>query len=321
MNTDEKKNKKSGNSENMLIKARPFLKWAGGKSQLLEKFQALYPHELVAGKIKTYYEPFLGSGAVFFDVAQRYPIKRAILYDVNEELVLTYKVIQQAVQTLIELLHHIQKKYLKLNKEKRHKFFYEQRSQYNAHRAAINYNKYSDEWVHRAAQVIFLNRTCYNGLYRVNAKGEFNSPVGDYVNPTICDEPNLLAVNSVLSIAEIKCADFTQVKKDMVSKAFVYFDPPYRPISNTANFKAYSKNEFNDAEQKKLAHLFSELDKNGIRIMLSNSDPKNINPRDNFFDDLYKSFEIVRVPARRMINSDSSKRGKVNEIVVTNYSV
>jgi DNA adenine methylase len=303
------------------VLARPFLKWAGGKSQLLEKFQSLYPPELREGKIRTYYEPFLGSGAVFFHVAQQYAIKQACLYDINEELILAYSVVQSDVNSLLEILSRYQKKYKKLDKEKRHQFFYAQRSDYNSKRFTTNYKKYSEQWVQRAAQLIFLNRTCYNGLYRVNSKGEFNSPVGDYVNPTICDEPNLLAVNKVLAIAEIKKADFTQVKKDLKSKSFVYFDPPYRPISKTANFKAYSKHEFADSEQQKLANLFTELDNQGARLMLSNSDPKNINPRDNFFDELYAAYEITRVPARRMINSDSTKRGRINEIVVTNYPV
>jgi DNA adenine methylase len=303
-----------------LVKARPFLKWAGGKSQLLEKFQTLYPKELTEGKIKNFYEPFLGSGAVFFDVAQRYDIKQAFLYDVNEELILAYKVIQSDVDSLIEVLHQYQKKFIRFDKEKRKSFFYAQRTAYNQQRLVIDYKKYSAEWVKRAAQLIFLNRTCYNGLYRVNSKGEFNSPMGDYVNPTICDEQNLQSVSKVLAIAEIKRADFTRITKDLKAKSFVYLDPPYRPISKTASFKAYSKHEFGDTEQQKLAAIFSELDKRGAKVMLSNSDPKNVNPPDNFFDELYTEFEIIRVPARRMINSNASKRGKINEIVVTNYT-
>ena len=306
--------------EHGIIKAKPFLKWAGGKSQLLEKFQELYPKELREGRINYYYEPFLGSGAVFFDIVQRYKIKQAFLYDVNEELVLAYKVIQSHVVLLIEILNQYQKKFSKLDKEKRKTFFYGQRSLYNQQRLAINYKKYSDQWIKRVAQLIFLNRTCYNGLYRVNAKGEFNSPMGDYVNPTICDEKNLMAVSEILAIAEIRRADFSQVLKDMRAKSFVYFDPPYRPISKTASFKAYSKHEFADAEQQNLATLFSDLDSRGAKVMLSNSDPKNVRPRDNFFDELYNEFEILRVPARRMINSNTNKRGKINEIVVTNYN-
>lgn len=303
------------------VGAKPFLKWAGGKGQLLEKFQELYPKQLKQKKIKTFYEPFLGSGAVFFNIVQNYEIESAYLYDINEELILTYKVIQNDVSKLLDFLYRYQKNYQKLNKKERQKFYYDQRTNYNLQRFNIDYNKYSEQWFPRAAQLIFLNKTCFNGLYRVNSKGEFNSPAGDYDNPTICDEQNLLAVNQVLQIAEIKKADFRQVVADLKEKSFVYFDPPYRPISKTANFKSYSKHDFADHEQIELSKLFRELDKVGIKVMLSNSDPKNINPSDNFFDEIYRDYNILRVPARRMINSDSTKRGQINEIVVTNYSI
>jgi DNA adenine methylase len=303
------------------VGARPFLKWAGGKGQLLDKFQDLYPKQLKQKKIKTFYEPFLGSGAVFFDIAQNYDIESAYLYDINEELILTYQVIQKDVSKLLEFLFRYQKNYLKLDKKQRQDFFYDQRTNYNLQRFNTVYDKYSEQWFPRAAQLIFLNRTCFNGLYRVNSKGEFNSPAGDYDNPTICDEQNLMAVHQVLQIAEIKKADFRQVVADLKEKSFVYFDPPYRPISKTANFKSYSKQDFADNEQIELSKLFRDLDKEGIKVMLSNSDPKNNNPTDNFFDDIYSDYNILRVPARRMINSDPTKRGAINEIVVTNYSI
>ncbi|GHV10806.1 restriction endonuclease subunit M [Bacteroidia bacterium] len=302
------------------VGARPFLKWAGGKGQLLDKFQKLYPNQLKKNRIKTFYEPFLGSGAVFFDVVQHYDIESAYLYDINEELILTYKVIQKDVSKLLDFLHRYQKVYAKLNKEQRKEFYYDQRTNYNLQRFNTDYNKYSDMWFPRAAQLIFLNRTCFNGLYRVNSKGEFNSPVGDYDNPTICDERNLLAVHQVLQIAEIKKADFKELTYDLRESSFVYFDPPYRPISKTANFNAYSKQNFADTEQIQLAQLFMQLDKRGTQVMLSNSDPKNNDPSDNFFDEIYKDFNILRVPAKRMINSNAAKRGAINEIVVTNYA-
>lgn len=301
------------------VGARPFLKWAGGKGQLLDIFQKLYPKQLKQKKIKTYYEPFLGSGAVFFDLAQNYDIESAYLYDINEELILTYKVIQKDVSKLLDFLHRYQKNYLRLNKKQRQDFYYDQRTNYNLQRFNIDYDKYSEQWFPRAAQLIFLNRTCFNGLYRVNSKGEFNSPVGDYENPTICDEQNLIAVHQVLQIAEIKKADFRQVVADLKEKSFVYFDPPYRPISKTANFKSYSKHDFSDKDQIELSMLFKELDKKGIKLMLSNSDPKNINPADNFFEEIYSEYNILRIPAKRMINSNPTKRGAINEIVVTNY--
>lgn len=302
------------------VGAKPFLKWAGGKGQLLEKFQELYPEKLKRKEIKNFYEPFLGSGAVFFDIAQKYDIENAFLYDINDELILTYKVIQKDVSKLIDFLYRYQKTYLKLDKVKRQEFFYDQRTNYNLQRFNVDYDKYSESWFPRAAQLIFLNRTCFNGLYRVNSKGEFNSPVGDYDNPTICDEQNLLAVNKVLEIAEIKRADYKEIVTDLKSDSFVYFDPPYRPISKTASFKAYSKKGFADTEQFQLSQLFKQLDLEEHKIMLSNSDPKNNDPNDNFFDEMYNEFNIVRVHARRMINSDPTKRGRINEIVVTNYA-
>lgn len=303
------------------FEAKPFLKWAGGKTQLLPLFKNLYPSDLKQKKIKNYYEPFLGSGAVFFDIAQNYDIESAFLYDINEELVLTYRVIQKDVSKLLDFLYRYQKTYRSLDKKDREEYFYEQRTNYNLQRFNVDYDKYSDNWVPRAAQLIFLNRTCFNGLFRVNSKGEFNSPMGDYENPTICDEQNLLAVHKVLQIAEIRKADFYSVIQDLKSNAFIYFDPPYRPISKTANFKHYSKNDFSDSEQIRLSKLFNTLNERGVLQMLSNSDPKNVDPNDDFFDTIYQKFNIIRVPAKRMINSNAQKRGLINEIVVTNYSI
>lgn len=208
-------------------------------------------------------------------------------------MILTYKVIQSDVAKLIDFLLRYQKTYLKLDKVKRQEFFYDQRTNYNLQRFNIDYDKYSESWFPRAAQLIFLNRTCFNGLYRVNSKGEFNSPVGDYDNPTICDEQNLLAVNKILQIAEIKKADFKEIITDLKSNSFVYFDPPYRPISKTASFKAYSKQGFADTEQIQLSKIFKQIDLEGSNVMLSNSDPKNFDPNDNFFDEIYNDFNIL----------------------------
>ena len=303
------------NSQN----AKPFLKWAGGKGQLLQRFQELYPEELLQNKIANYYEPFLGSGAVFFDLVQRFSIKSAYLCDINEDLILTYKVIQLHINELVEELSKLSKSYLKLDKQQRHDFFYERRKLFNEQKVKIDFEKYSHIWIQRAATIIFLNRTCYNGLYRVNLKGEFNAPFGRYENPTICDETNLFAVSKLLAIAEIRKANYSEVLHHVKNNSFVYFDPPYRPISKTSNFKSYSNSVFTDDEQRKLAHIFDKLDTKGIKVMLSNSDPKNIDPNDQFFDTIYNKYNIIRIPARRLINSNASKRGQVNEIVVTNY--
>jgi len=301
--------------------AKPFLKWAGGKNQLLSVIKRLYPQELKEKKIKYYYEPFVGGGAVFFDIAQNYEIDSAFLYDINEELILAYHVIQKDVNNLIEFLERYSKQFINLNKEKREKYFYDFRHNFNLQRFNIDYKKYSENWIPRAAQIIFLNKTCYNGLFRFNSKGEFNSPIGLYENPTILDEANLFNVSKLLEIAEIKKADFKEVKDDIKNGSFVYFDPPYRPLSKTSNFTSYSKYSFRDDEQIQLATLFNELNEKGILQMLSNSDPKNTDPTDNFFDLIYKEYNIIRVPAKRIINSNASKRNHINEIIVTNYSI
>jgi DNA adenine methylase len=302
------------------VGAKPFLKWAGGKSQLLDKFIELYPFELKLGTIKNYFEPFLGSGAVFFHVVQNFKIENAFLYDINEELILTYIVIQRDIDKLLDYLSDYQKVYSRLNKKKRQEFYYEQRTNYNLQRFNINYKSYSENWIPRAAQMIFLNRTCYNGLYRVNSKGEFNSPAGDYENPRICDEHNLLLVNQVLQMARIKSGDFRTIENDLLDNSFIYFDPPYRPLSSTSNFNSYSHHDFTDKEQIELANFFKSLHQKGYKLMLSNSDPKNVDPNDDFFEKLYQGFKIHRISAKRMINSVANKRGAINELVITNYS-
>lgn len=299
--------------------AKPFLKWAGGKGQLINKFRDFYPEELKNGKITCYYEPFIGGGAVFFDVSQQYNIQSAFLYDINEDLILTYRVIQQDVFKLIETLDLFQRNYEKLEDKAQSEFFYKTREDFNRNLVKINFSKYNDEWILRAAQIIFINKTCFNGLFRLNQKGEFNVPAGRYKNPKILDEQNLIKVSKLLSIAVIKNERFTAVEADIADKSFVYFDPPYRPISKTSDFTSYSKFKFEDAEQIQLGDLFHRLNRKEIKQMLSNSDPKNHDPSDNFFDEIYKEFNISRVSARRMINSNATKRFAINEIIVTNY--
>ncbi len=299
--------------------ARPFFKWAGGKGQLLEQFNKLYPKNLKDGKIQHYYEPFLGGGAVFFDIIQKFEIESAWLYDINPELILAYKVVQKDVNTLLDFLMGYEKIYIPLDKADRKAYYYEVRETFNRDRLDINYQKYGKNWISRAAQLIFMNKTCYNGLFRFNNSGGFNTPAGDYRNPKICDAENLLLVSKVLQRAEIKSTGYETVLEDIQENSFVYFDPPYRPISNSSNFKAYSKHDFTDESQKQLAQVFTKLNNNNCDVMLSNSDPKNTNKDDNFFDDIYKDYKIIRIPARRSINSNAKKRGNIKEIVVTNY--
>lgn len=303
--------------------ARPFLKWAGGKAQLLEQFEACFPKELKDGSLTTYVEPFVGAGAVFFHVAQRYPITRAYLYDINEELVLTYKVVKSKAAALVARLEELSEEYFSRDQASREKLFYEVRASYNHAKASMVYTgRVTDSWVARAAQLIFLNKTCYNGLYRTNSRGEYNAPFGRYRNPRICDSVNLQKVSAVLrsSKATIRKADFEKCLPQLDAHTFVYFDPPYRPLTRTASFTNYSRDSFNDGEQIRLGKFFDKLSaKTGARAMLSNSDPTNADPADRFFDELYKDHTITRVRASRMINSKATKRGRIRELVVRNY--
>ncbi len=302
--------------------AKPFLKWAGGKSQLLSQFEDLYPAELKQEKITRYIEPFIGGGAVFFEIAQKYKMSSAYLYDVNPELILAYKVVQKNPEELIEQLYEVSQNYKALTEEKRKGFYYETRNQYNLQRAYVDFRHYSVDWISRSAMLIFLNRTCFNGLFRLNSKGEFNVPHGRYKNPRILNEENIIAVSQLLQIAEIETGDFEICEDVITPTSFVYFDPPYRPISKTARFTSYSKFDFDDQQQIRLANFFRYLDENyDVKMMLSNSDPKNKNTEDNFFEDLYQGFNIQQVFANRMINSNSNGRGQISELIITNYEI
>ena len=293
--------------------AKPFLKWAGGKGQLLNKFEEMYPQELINGELDTYIEPFVGGGAVLFDVLQKYKVKKAVIVDLNKELVNCYRCIKADVKELIKHLKTLQSEFLSLSDEKRKSYFLKVRNRYNE----IHLNgKYDFE---KAADFIFLNKTCFNGLYRVNSKGEFNVPFGKYKNPLICDSENLTLINKLLQNVEIRFGDYSIGEKYVEGKTFIYFDPPYRPLIENSSFVGYDKSGFNDDNQKELAEFVKKLDKRNCLVMLSNSDPKNTNLDDNFFDELYKEFEIDRIFAKRMINCQADKRGDITEIVVRNY--
>ncbi len=310
-----------GNNIETGTKAKPFLKWAGGKGQLTRAFVGFYPAELKDNKVENYYEPFVGGGAVFFDIAQRYKINSAFLSDVNEELILSYKVIQRDVDSLVGQLYKLKCRYEKLDVDGQKEFYYSTRHDFNLNKSRFNFKRYSKEWIPRAAQILFLNRTCFNGLFRFNSKGEFNVPQGRYKKPRILDEPNLLGTSALLQGVQIGLCDFREVEKVAGENSFVYFDPPYRPISKTSGFTSYSKCRFGDDEQIELSRVFHRLNEKGAKLMLSNSDPKNTDKTDGFFDELYGKFNIFRVPAKRAINSDASKRQEINEIVVTNYKL
>ncbi|MEA5535824.1 DNA adenine methylase [Crocosphaera sp. XPORK-15E] len=307
-----------GINHRKVIKPSPVLKWAGGKTQLLPEIQQKYPVKLQQGKITTYLEPFFGGGAVFFDVYSQFKIEKAYLFDKNPELIILYKVIQNDVEHLIDKLSILEKDYLSLTPEKRSDFYYQARKSYNIFDKNTDANYYNRDWIERAAYTIFLNKTCFNGLYRVNSKGHFNVPIGRYKNPKILHENNLKAVNQAFKIAEIQHKDFSEVLNYANKSTFIYYDPPYRPISQTASFNAYSSLDFNDDEQRRLRDVFITASNKGALQILSNSDPTNY-VDDPFFDELYQEFNINRIAASRMINSKGNSRGKIREILVTNY--
>lgn len=305
---------------NDLINAKPFLKWAGGKTQLLDELYKRLPQSLFqSGEIERYVEPFVGGGALFFFLKRKFRVREAILMDVNKELIIGYKVIQRNVKELISELSKLQEIYIKLSEEAKKEFYYRIRDEYNKQKEDFNYCSYNFDWVKRTAYLIFLNKTCFNGLYRLNKKGEFNVPFGKYKNPVICDAANLIEVNKALMDAEIICADFEESERYIGRNTLVYLDPPYRPLNTTSSFTAYNEEGFDDRDQIRLANFFRKMDSVGAFLMLSNSDPKNENPADDFFDNLYEGFVIERVKAKRCINSDASKRGNIKEIIIRNY--
>ena len=291
--------------------AKPFLKWAGGKGQLLDTFDKMFPQELIEGKIKTYIEPFVGGGAVLFHILQNYKIEKAQINDINKELINCYRCIKADVEEVIKPLSILEKEYL--SSENRNKYFYNVRERYNQ----IHLNGHYD--YEKCADFIFLNHTCFNGLYRVNKEGKFNVPHGKYKKPLICDKENLRHCSQLLQKVEINFGSYEQVLEKADANTFLYFDPPYRPLLENNSFVSYDKAGFDDIDQIKLSQNYRNLNKQNCLLMLSNSDPKNINEKDNFFDDLYKSFNIERVYAKRMINCQANKRGNITEIVVTNY--
>ena len=300
----------------MQEKIKPFVKWAGGKGSLLPQLNNYYPYELRNGIIERYIEPFVGGGAVLIDILQNYKVQEAYAFDINVDLINSYNVIKNKVDDLIKVLNSMQTEYLQLEQEKRKDFFYNIRIVYNDYQLQEH-----EENIQRAAQFIFLNRTCFNGLYRVNKKGKFNVPMGNYSNPTICDEGNLRSLSKLIQNVEFIYGDYRKSSAYITENSFVYFDPPYRPLNTTSAFTSYTKEDFNDDNQRELATYYRELNNRNVKLMLSNSNPKNINEEDTFFDNIYQGFNIDEIYASRMINSNSSGRGKITEILVTNYNV
>ncbi|MCI1664475.1 DNA adenine methylase [Bifidobacterium crudilactis] len=291
---------------------KPFVKWAGGKAQILDEIRNLYPEGL-GTTITKYAEPFVGGGAVLFDILSRYELEKIYISDINRELIATYSCIRDDVEELVQVLRQMEHEYLPGSEDIRKPYYYEKRRRFNELKAKQITS------VEVAALFVFLNRTCFNGLYRVNRNGEFNVPIGNYRNPTICDENNLTAVAERLQDVEIVCGDFRESRRFIDNNTFVYFDPPYRPLTKTASFNSYAKEEFGDNEQIQLARFIEELSRKGAVVVASNSDPKNADDKDEFFDELYKKLSISRISASRAINSVGKKRGKVSELLITNH--
>jgi len=293
--------------------AKPFLKWAGGKTQMISDIKKALPKEITKLNF-TYIEPFVGSGAVLFWMLENFPnVQNAVINDINEDLINTYRTIASKPNELISILQILQDEFhsLESKAEEKKEYYYKKRELYNTRK---------EEKSGQAALFIFLNRTCFNGLYRVNKSNGYNVPMGSYKKPTICDDQNILAVSNVLQKVEILCGDYEATLNNASTNSFFYFDPPYKPLSNTSSFNSYAKDEFNDEEQIRLRNFCSKLESEGHKWMLSNSDVKGKDTNDNFFDEIYSEFSISRVKARRTINANPEKRGELNELLITNYS-
>ena len=282
---------------------KPFLKWAGGKTQLLDEINNRY----IASK--KYCEPFIGGGAVLFDLVEKNIFDEIYISDINKELISTYKSVRDNCKLLIESLKEIEKEYLILDKHERELYYYSRREKFNSLIKEKEYDEFSV-----ASNFLFLNKTCFNGLYRVNSKGLFNVPIGSYKNPTISDDKNLLEASSLLKGVEIINAPYEACYEFVDEQTFVYMDPPYRPLSDTSSFNSYSSSSFNDESQTNLKSFIDILSMKKAKVLLSNSDTK-----DNFFDELYSEYTIERVMAKRMINSKGTKRNQIEELLIRNY--
>ena len=293
--------------------AKPFLKWAGGKTQLINDIEKALPKDISRDKF-SYIEPFVGSGAVLFWMLNNFPnLEKAVINDINEDLINTYKTITSNPKELISILEIFQNEFHNLegNEANKKVYYYQKRELYNTRK---------EEQSVQAALFIFLNRTCFNGLYRVNSKNFYNVPMGGYKKPTICDKENILAVSNVLQKVEILSGDFEKTLNYTSGNSLFYFDPPYKPLSETSSFNSYAKDDFNDSEQIRLRDFCNKLDVLNHSWILSNSDVKGKDTNDNFFDEIYSEFSISRVKARRSINANPEKRGELNELLITNYA-
>lgn len=290
------------------MKAKPFVKWVGGKTQLIDQLEALLPADFDQWENVTYIEPFVGGGAMLFYMLQTHSnIKSAVINDINPDLTTCYKVVKESPSNLVQSLKEIQKEYYALKSEEARKQFYLQMRD--------EFNTKALDGIRNTTLFFFLNRTCFNGLYRVNKSGRFNVPFGKYETPTICDANTIYADSELLQNVEILTGDYQQTLIHAKGNTLFYFDPPYRPLNSTSSFNDYTKEAFNDIAQKRLKEFCDQVENAGYKFMLSNSDCK-----DMFFDDLYLRYTIARVWASRSVNANPNKRGKLQEILVRNYS-
>jgi DNA adenine methylase len=294
------------------MQAKPFLKWAGGKTQLITDIEKALPKEFISQKF-TYVEPFVGSGAILFWILNNFPkVEKAVINDINADLTNTYKVIASKPKEIVSILKQLEEEYHSIDLQEENK-----REYYIAKRTLFNTR--STDLVTQAALFIYLNRTCFNGLFRVNRSNAFNVPIGSYKKPMICDANNIFAVSEVLQRVEILTGDYQETVKYAEKPALFYFDPPYKPLSKTSSFNSYAKDEFGDNEQIQLRDFCKTLDTLDHKWILSNSDVKGKDMTDTFFDDIYNEFNINRVMARRSINANADKRGQLTELLITNY--
>ena len=290
--------------------AKPFLKWAGGKTQLIDQIIARLPNEFSSNPF-IFIEPFVGGGALLFHLLNRFPkIEKVIINDLNKDLITTYETIKNDVSNLIVRLEEIEKDYYKVldNKELSSDFYYSIREKFNLR----NSND-----VNQSAYFIFLNRTCFNGLYRVNKSNKFNVPKGDYKNPRICDTQNLRLVSQALQKVQINCGDYFDLLKDVEEGTFIYLDPPYKPLSKTSSFNHYTNVAFDDLEQSRLLKFCESITTKGAFWIQSNSNHMDESGK-SYFKELYSEFQVDVVSAKRMINTYDSNKKHINEVLIYN---
>ena len=298
---------------------KPIIKWAGGKSKIFSQLEPKLPKELFNGNIKKYYEPFFGGGAVFFNILRYVQFNECIISDINEELILFYRVVKNDPEKLFHFIKKFYTEYSILSEKDKEKYFYDIRSTYNYERFNISYEDYSYLFIPRAAQLLFLNRTCYNGLFRQNLRGEFNVPFGKNYSPPIVNGENLFFISKLLKKVDLRCDDFQNVCKEIDgSDSFVYFDPPYKPISKKGGFTNYHKSNFTEKDQIRLLNIINKLNDKNVKIMMNNSCGNNstsIKPIKEY----YEHYNISYINSSSTMSGKIEHRKKIHELVITNY--